>query len=235
MANPQLEDGYIRIANELWQELRKVRIPGEAMQILMVIIEETYGWRKKEAMIQNKTFAEKTGIIKQHINRAIAKLKELNLITVTKKGYDIAPTYCFNKDYDTWKRVTKKGYSNQKRLQELPKVVTSTMPQPMSDNGSGDPKDSTKDNIKEYMIFFEKFWENYPRRRGIRQGKKDCRKFIVEKKKIKPEDFEKVLLAEKNYTRAIGDFPKDPIRFLQHEIWRDYLEPIKQNPKEIII
>jgi len=235
MASPQLENGFIRIANEIWQELRKMRIPGEAMQILMVIVEETYGWNRKEAMIQNKTFAEKTGIIKQHINRGVEKLKELNLILVTQKGYDIAPTYCFNKDHETWKVVTKKGYSNQKRLQVLPKKVTTTPSQPFSDNGSEVPKDSIKDNISTYMIFFENFWEIYPKRNGVKQGKKECRDFIVGKKKICPDDFDRVLTAIKNYSQKVGKYPKDPIRFLRHEIWRDYIESSKINTNEIFI
>jgi phage replication O-like protein O len=234
MANPQPKP-FTKVSNELLDELAKIRIPGEAMQILFVIIRETDGWNRKEAMIQNKTFAEKTGIVKQNINRAISKLKELNLIKVIKNDYSIAPTYCFNKDCDTWKKVIKNDYSNQKRLHKVSKVITSTMLQPFGDNGSGDPKESIKESISTYKIFFEEFWENYPKRRGVRQGKKDCKDFIVTKKKIKPEDFEKVLLAEKNYAEAAGDFPKDPIRFLKHEIWKDHLEPPKRNPKEIII
>jgi phage replication O-like protein O len=147
MANPQLENGYIRIANKIWQELRKIRIPGEAMQILMVIIEETYGWSKKEAMIKNKTFVEKTGINKQNVNRAISKLIGINIIKVIKKDYNVAPTYCFNKDYDTWLKVIKKDYSNQKGLHVLSKKITPTTSEPFSDNGSDDPKDIIKDNV----------------------------------------------------------------------------------------
>lgn len=216
MANPQLEDGYIRIANEIWQALRKIRIPGEAMQILMVILEETYGWNRKEAMIQNKTFVEKTGISKQHVNRAISKLTELNLVKVAQKGYSIAPTYCFNKDYATWKKVAQKGYSSPKRLQALPIMATPIIPEPFSDNGPEDPKDSIKDNTlissskkqkkkspKVQKIFppdsfemdiVERFWNtqihNYPPEtyNYMRKSEKKFQKWAVEIEKLKRLD-----------------------------------------------
>ena len=108
MANPQIEDGHIRVATEIWDRLCKIRISGEARQVLDFIIRKTYGWNKKSDIIALSQFAEGTGIIKPHIIRAISKLKNMNLITVTKKGNQVISTYCFNKDYETWKSLPKK-------------------------------------------------------------------------------------------------------------------------------
>lgn len=47
MANPQCENGFTKIANELMEALAKIRIPGEARQVLDVIFRQTYGWNKK--------------------------------------------------------------------------------------------------------------------------------------------------------------------------------------------
>ena len=44
MANPQKENGYIMIANEIMEALAKYRIPGEQRQCLDVILRKTYGY-----------------------------------------------------------------------------------------------------------------------------------------------------------------------------------------------
>ena len=47
MANPQKENGYTSIANDIVEALAGIRIPGEARQCLDVILRKTYGWNKK--------------------------------------------------------------------------------------------------------------------------------------------------------------------------------------------
>ena len=106
MASPQIEDGYIRISSELWRELRKIRINGEAMQVLMFIIEKTYGFQKKEDIISISQFEKATGIQKPHIIRAIKKLVSINI--VAQKGNGVIPSYCIQKNYEKWKPLSKK-------------------------------------------------------------------------------------------------------------------------------
>jgi phage replication O-like protein O len=191
------------------------------MQILFVIVRQTYGWNRKKAMIQNKTFVEKTGIIRQHIKRAILKLTELNLIFVTQKGYDIAPTYCFNENCKTWKLVTKKGYSNQKGLQgvtkngysELPKMVTSTPCEPLPDNARSDPKDSTKDSTKDNIKLHSLHSAN---------GKA--------KKVFSPDSFE-MDIAERFYNTKREDYPPEQWKFMRKadlQKWAAEIEKLKR-------
>ena len=56
MASPQLKDGYVAIANEIMDALAHIRIPGEARQVLDVILRKTYGWKKKEDEISLSQF-----------------------------------------------------------------------------------------------------------------------------------------------------------------------------------
>ena len=138
MANPQIEEGYVRIATEIQDAFCRTRIPGEERQVLDVIIRKTYGWNKCEDAISLSQFAEMTGIVKTHIPRAIKGLIAKNMITVTKKGYGITKNgysntqvFKFNKNHEEWlplpKKVTlpkkvigitKNGYT------PLPKKVT---------------------------------------------------------------------------------------------------------------
>lgn len=106
MASPQLDNGFMSIANEIVEALARIRIPGEAMQVLIVVLRKTYGFRKREDRISLSQFHLATGIAKPHINRAIHVLFSMNLIT--KKGNGDIPTYCFNKDYSTWRALPKK-------------------------------------------------------------------------------------------------------------------------------
>ena len=85
MANPQLENGHLKIANEIWDALCRIRIPGEQMQVLMVIIRKTYGFNKKSDGIPLSQFTEATGINRQNVIRAINGLLSKKIINVIKK------------------------------------------------------------------------------------------------------------------------------------------------------
>lgn len=121
--NPQVEDGYTKIANELLEALVMNRIPGEQMQCLLHIFRMTYGWGKVSSEISNSDFVVSTGLKKQHVCRALKELEKKKIV-VTKYGDKKSANYRINKKYGGWNlspkkvTVTKKGYNcNQKRLQ----------------------------------------------------------------------------------------------------------------------
>lgn len=109
--NPQLENGYVRIANELYEALARIRIPGEAEQVLKVIIRRTYGFNKKQDWISLGQFMAATGLIKSHVQRALRRLVKMKM--VTKKGSPYKPTYGLQKVYGLWQREPKKVTGNQ--------------------------------------------------------------------------------------------------------------------------
>lgn len=106
MANPQVEDGYTRIANEIMEALARVRIPGEAMQVLLTIIRKTYGFQKKEDAISLSQFSLSTGIVKPSIVRALNLLFSMNIISKNANGK--VTRYGINKDFTQWKPLAKK-------------------------------------------------------------------------------------------------------------------------------
>ena len=120
-ASPQLDNGYVMIANELFDALIRVRISGEQRQVLYFIIRKTYGWRKKSDAIPLSQFVEATGIRKSNVIRAINSLKLRNLITGLKKGTFDATIYGINKDYTKWLKVSKKRLVSKKRTEGLKK------------------------------------------------------------------------------------------------------------------
>ncbi|MFC1556966.1 replication protein [candidate division KSB1 bacterium] len=109
MASPQLENGYIRIANELFEALCGIRISGEAMQVFNTIIRKTYGYSKPKDQIATSQFIEITRLSKRAIHRARKKLLDMNMISVTNNGKGKSLTYSIVKNYALWKPVPKKG------------------------------------------------------------------------------------------------------------------------------
>jgi phage replication O-like protein O len=99
MANPQLENGYTSIANEIMERLAKARIPGEARQILDVIFRKTYGFHKKEDRISNSQFVELTGINKYNVCRAIKKLITMNVVIKKDNAVIKKDNNCYPKRY----------------------------------------------------------------------------------------------------------------------------------------
>lgn len=122
--NPQLENGYVKIANELWDALTAIRIPGEMRQVLDVIIRKTYGFNKKMDWIPLLQFVKATGLSKVHVCRALKRLTgEMNI--VTQKGNSKSVSYSLNKHYLTWKPLPKKVTVTQKGNKPLPNRDTS--------------------------------------------------------------------------------------------------------------
>jgi len=103
MTNVQVENGYLMLANELWDALVKIRLSGEERQVFDFIIRKTWGYKKKEDIISLSQFGEATGGMKKpSVIRAIKNLLEKNMITKNGGSYGI------NKDYDKWTPLAKK-------------------------------------------------------------------------------------------------------------------------------
>jgi len=97
MANPQKENGRTEIANEILEKFCRFRIPGEVMQVVMVIIRKTYGWHKKTDQISYSQFSQMTGLSKSNVARALSKASTHCLIYKDRTG-----KYGFQKDFDGW-------------------------------------------------------------------------------------------------------------------------------------
>ena len=105
MASPQKENGFTPIANELLDALARTRIPGEARQVLDVIIRQTYGWQRKTVQISYRRFSELTGLQNGHIYRGIRSLVDHLIVVISADGFSV------QKNYELWQPYSKRGYS----------------------------------------------------------------------------------------------------------------------------
>lgn len=101
-ANPQKENGYTPIANELMEALAKTYLSTQEWRVLIAILRKTYGFNKKEDGIPLSQLADITGIDRRHIHRAIKKLSSRRVITVIHMGDRRVCKYRIQKDYTAW-------------------------------------------------------------------------------------------------------------------------------------
>lgn len=105
MANPQTENGYTKISNEILDHLIKTKINENCWQLVLFIIRKTYGFNKKQDKISLSQFVLATQLKKSVVCRGLTRLKNMNIII--RIANDDCTIYRFNKDFDTWKPLAK--------------------------------------------------------------------------------------------------------------------------------
>ena len=217
MANPQLENGYLKISNEIIEALAKIRISGEARQMLDVIIRKTYGYDKKSDMISTSQFCQATGLNKLAITRARKKLLVSKMITVIKNDTSQILSYSIQKDYDKWVVVSKMitGIKNDTRgYQKQSQRGIKNEPHNIQYN-----KHITKYNSD---ILFEIFYKEYPKKVGKENARKAFKKL----------DFNETLLntmilaikaqrGSEQWIKNDGEFIPHPATWLNGKRWLD--------------
>ncbi|HDZ76661.1 MAG TPA: hypothetical protein ENH41_01085 [Candidatus Omnitrophica bacterium] len=156
MSNPQVENGYLQIANELYEALARIRIPGEARQVFDVIVRRTYGWGKKTDIISLSTFSKLTGLPRPNVVRAIKKLIIINIITVIKKDNTSSVSYGVQKHYEEWKVLSKKIPLLSKTIigviQSDNKVLSKAITAPIHSIGIGSKTIKENKEKKEHFL-----------------------------------------------------------------------------------
>ena len=102
MANPQLKNGYTKIANELLEAICRLNISGNEMRILLYIIRRTYGFNRSYAEIPLSDIALAVGMRNEHVSKALKKLSGKRIIELhANKGLK-PQTISIMKDYQKW-------------------------------------------------------------------------------------------------------------------------------------
>ena len=121
MADPQLENGHTRIANEL-MEAFCLSFPGGSMaQILLAVLRQTYGWQKKEDSISISQLCEMTALSRRTVIYAVQNLEAMRMIIIKRQrgrgNKNLINTIALQKNYDLWV-VQRKSPQWQKQLQK---------------------------------------------------------------------------------------------------------------------
>jgi phage replication O-like protein O len=105
MANPQTEDGYTRIANEIMDALIAADISGQDFKVALLIIRKTYGYNKCEDAVSLSQMANATGMGRIRCSQVVNRLQLMKILTVTENINGIGKKYKFNKDFEKWGTV----------------------------------------------------------------------------------------------------------------------------------
>jgi len=191
MANPQKENGYTPIANEILDQLIQLPLNGTQWRIVGTVWRYTYGFSRKDHKFSETFISKTTNIHKKQIQRELNKLIEFKIITIIQEAtFNTSRILNFNKNYELWE------VSKTLPVSKLD-VTTKTIPVVEIDTHTGSGLDTTggselatqdkqkaiiKTNI--YTDAFEKFYKQYPRpdakQRSFENWKKCLKKYKVE-------------------------------------------------------
>ncbi|MCR5707936.1 MAG: replication protein [Ruminococcus sp.] len=102
MANPRIENGYVRIANELLEAICQLDVSGSEMRILLYIIRRTYGFNKDYAEIPLSEISAAVGMRREHIQKMLKRLSTKNIIDLRTNGGTKPQTISIVKNYERW-------------------------------------------------------------------------------------------------------------------------------------
>ena len=102
MANPQLSNGYTKIANELIEAICRLDISGNEMRILFYIIRRTYGFNRMCSEISLSEISNAIGMRNEHISRALKRLSSKNIIEIHSNKGVKPQTISIVKNYEKW-------------------------------------------------------------------------------------------------------------------------------------
>lgn len=105
MANPQLENGYTRIANELLEAIILFPFTGAQYKLILALIRKTYGFHKKEDVVSHGQYVAMTGLNRRTVQRELKKLQGMNVFNsrAIKKDWsrwiDDETQFCIHPDF----------------------------------------------------------------------------------------------------------------------------------------
>jgi len=132
--NPQRENGNRQIANDVYLALAMAKLSGGEYQIILFIIDKTWGFNKLSDSIAYSQIAKTTKLTRPAIINNIKKLEKKRMLIVNRKvvkGSLPVNEYLFNKHYDTWLDKTGKAMftsSDIELMQKEVKVVKGSLP-----------------------------------------------------------------------------------------------------------
>ena len=152
MANPQKEDGFTPIANEIIENIAAFKLNGTQYAIILIILRYTYGFHRLEHAFSANFLAKATNANKSQIIKELKSLNEQGLIIRKQDATFSTPaTYMFNKDFDRWSKKN-----------QLPNLSTPQLP------NLSTKKDNININLHKniFCTFFDDLWEMYPSKKA---------------------------------------------------------------------
>ncbi|MGP4073807.1 replication protein [Piscibacillus sp. B03] len=110
MASPQVEKGYIRIANELWNEVLRRSFSKRQQNLILLIWRLSYGTGQKDCYIPKFADFEIAGLYRQDVKKELKYLRECSVLNWNEKDM----IFSINKNYKMWQVNPNKNWDSEK-------------------------------------------------------------------------------------------------------------------------
>jgi phage replication O-like protein O len=239
VASPQVENGYTRLANDLYEALGRAPFNRREYKLLHAVVRDTYGWNRKMTKTPKLELFRRVGLRPEHGYTTLKDLLDRQVLVENEGGVGL------QKDFDRWRPkssaktvlVPKQHYS-QSSTSGVAKSALVTSAESALPNSrerpsgvaSQTPKDTLKDISKDNTPYspprgtaldgFEAFWTAYPKKVGKRAALRAW-------KKIKGLSLVKILQALEEqkqweqWRREHGRFIPHPATWLNQGRWDD--------------
>jgi phage replication O-like protein O len=97
---PQLEDGFTRIANELFEAILAFGFTQRQLLVLLTVLRKTYGYGKKEDDMSAGQIGKLCGVKRNHVTEVIGQLSAMNVINRRAGVY--GSVLGINKNHRRW-------------------------------------------------------------------------------------------------------------------------------------
>lgn len=123
--NPQMEDGFVALANALYERLYQCCLPAKEMQAVLYVVRVTYGFRMKSGPVYTSEMAEDIDVDQRYGRRLLEALCDRKILIKTSPAKGRAPAcYTLNKNWAQWKHDRKNDFptlkDGRRRVVEYP-------------------------------------------------------------------------------------------------------------------
>ena len=167
MTNPQLENGYTRIANELLEKIYSCDLNGTQLKIILCLWRQTYGFQRKEHSLSVGFISKAIGRHEKQVAQELKYLISIQIVEVaTGATFTQSRKLSFNKKCSEWWQKEGEGV-NTLPPNEKDTITGSENTTPTGSEFTPQRKKGFKESIKDTIEhFFEEVWKLYPRKRG---------------------------------------------------------------------
>lgn len=211
MANPQCENGYTKLANEIIEALYQRPLSGHEFRMLFLIIRKTYGFNKTEDNVSLSQMMKALSLSKTRCSQVINKLQLQKIVTVTENINGIGKKYKLNKNYEHWTTVHEcvNGYRKMKSTVTL--LRNEPLQKTVSTKETITKETITKEKVNDFYlpeVIKKETWEAYlEMRKTIKKPATKHAQNLIIKKLLKMEDDPNLILEQSIENSYQGVFP----------------------------
>lgn len=214
--NPQIEDGYTRIANELCEAFSRTKsINASQFRICFFIMRNTYGYQQKVVKTTYSNVANATSMSRRNVIRELKTLSERELVSISSLAGGISLS--INKHYRQWQGVTNPSLVSNSSPSV--KSVTSPSVKSVTDIGNKE-KEKKEDIVQSPSLKFDEFWQVWPRKQGKQDALKSWKRHKLAKHADEIISHVKTRVATDRQWRNPKYIPL-PATFLNGQRWTD--------------